>query len=57
MSGLDPKLRKAMDSLFKSIVEDLETKWLHFQSLLWDIEKADEETEIFLRTFADKPKN
>ena len=55
MDSLDPKVRIAMDSLYKSIVEDLETKWLHFQSLLWYIEQTDEDTDKFLRTLAAKP--
>ena len=42
-SNLDPRLNKTLTKFFQAVVEDLDIRWLHFQGLLWDIEKADEE--------------
>lgn len=54
LSDLDPKLRNALSQMYESILSDLEIRWLHFQSLLFNIEKVDDETEKFLEMLFEK---
>jgi len=54
LSDLDPKLRNALSQMYESILSDLEIRWLHFQSLLFNIEKIDDETEKFLEMLFEK---
>jgi hypothetical protein len=51
---LDPKLRKTLNAFYNFVIHDLEIRWLHFQSLLWCIEKIDEEYQEFLRNQSEK---
>ena len=54
LSDNDSKLSNALDTVFQTALSDVEIKWLHFQSLLWEIENTDEETENFLKILAEK---